>query len=393
MSNRRSVLLTGATGYLGSLIAATLLVNEEMDLVLPVRAGNDLDVVVQPVQAEIEIQGGDFASSFLSRLHLVELPAFDALDELGPVVSDFGVDEIIHCAGCLDYFDRTTLESVNVEFTRNLLERARVWNVRRFTYISTAFSSGYLDTLVPEELHEEPKLDPTDYTRTKRAAELLVANSGVPYLILRPSVVIGDSRDGHYSGKRYGLYQLWSGMERLLCRDWYPDLHALAPEQPLSLVHQDAFQKIFLAAFRMLPDNSILNLVSEHDRLPDLRELWDLWITRCLRPQLVYYYQKMSDIPMREINTKQRALLGLASVNLEIASHPWRFETTNLNKLQAHGLEFPQTTLETVALCQQRFIENSTAIQDFLEQNKPHFATDIEYIRVQSSEERIAVTV
>src|SRR6476661_6956108 len=142
MSNRSSVLLTGATGYLGSLIAATLLVNEQMDLVLPVRAGNDLDAVVQPVRAEIEIQGGDFDSSFLSRLHLVDLPAFDALDELGPLVKDFGVDEIIHCAGCLDYFDRPTLETVNVEFTRNLLERARAWSVRRFTYISTAFSSG-----------------------------------------------------------------------------------------------------------------------------------------------------------------------------------------------------------------------------------------------------------
>lgn len=393
MPNGRSVLLTGATGYLGSLIAATLLVNEEMDLVLPVRAGYDQEIVVQPIQAEIEAQDADFAPAFLDRLHLVQLPPFDALNDLGSAVKDFGVEEIIHCAGCLDYFDRPTLEAVNIDFTRKLLEQARVWDVRRFTYISTAFSSGYTDTVVPEELHDEPEIDPTDYTRTKRTAEALVAQSGVPYLILRPSVVIGDSHDGHYSGKRYGLYQLWSGMERLLCRTWYPDLHALAPEQPLSLVHQNAFQKIFLAAFRMLPDNSILNLVSDHDALPDLRELWELWITSCLRPQSVYYYQKMSDIPMKEINTKQRALLGLASVNLEIASHPWRFDTTNLKKLQAKGLEFPQTTLETVALCQQRFIENSTAIQEFLEQNRQYFATDIEYIRVPGNEQKIAVTV
>ena len=393
MSNRRSVLLTGATGYLGSLIAATLLANEEMDLVLPVRAGNDLDTVVQPIQAELEIEGVGFSPSFLDRLHLVQLPPFDALDELGPAVRDFGVDEIIHCAGCLDYFDRPTLETVNVDFTANLLAQARAWNIRRFTYMSTAFSCGYTDAVVSEKLHEEPKAEPTEYTRTKRAAEALVVGSGMPYLILRPSVVIGDSGDGHYSGKRYGLYQLWSGMERLLCRTWYPDLHALAPEQPLNLIHQDAFQKIFLAAFRMLPDNSILNLVSDHDRMPNLRDLWDSLITGCLRPQIVYYYQKMSDIPIREINTKQRALLGLASVNLEIASHHWRFETTNLRSLQAKGLEFPKTTLETVTLCQQRFIENSLPIQEFLEQNKMNFATNIQYVRVQSGEERMVVTV
>ena len=382
----RSVLLTGGTGYLGSLITASLLVNEDVDLVLPVRAGHDLESILRPVRAEIEVLGDTFDPAFVNRLHLVPLPPFGALEQLDSTIADLGVDEIIHCAGCLDYFDRPTLEAVNVEFTRHLLERGRAWNVRRFIYLSTAFSSGYVDSIVSESLHDEPERDPTDYTRTKRQAERLVAGSGLPYQILRPSIVIGDSRDGHYSGKQYGLYQLWSGMERLLCRTWNPDIHALAPEQRLGLIHQDAFQKIFLAAFRMLPDNSILNVVSDHDELPDLRELWQLWITSCLRPRFVYYYLKMSDIPMRTINTRQRALLGLASVNLEIASHPWRFETTNLRRLQNQGLTFPETTVETIALCQQRFIEESPTIQEFLAQNNECLPENIQYFQVDSEE-------
>ena len=382
----RSVLLTGGTGYLGGLIAATLLTEEDVDLVLPVRRSNDLESLLLPIRAEIEVQGGSFDSGYQERIHSIELPQFDALHELDQAVREFNVDEIVHCAGCLDYFDRSTLEAVNVDFTRHLLAQGKRWGVCRFTYISTAFSSGYLDNVVPEQLHGEPAKDPTYYTQSKREAERLVADSGLPFLIVRPSIVIGSSRDGHYSGKQYGLYQLWAGMERLLCRTWHRDIHALAPEQPVSMLHQDGFQNAFLAAFRMLPDNSILNLVPEHDLLPDLRSLWELWATECLRPQCVYYYHKMSDIPVRTINSLQRALLGLASVNLEIASHPWRFETTNLAWLRDRGLEVANTTVSSVRVCQRRFIEESDVIQKFMIQNAHHLAERIQFIAVSHAE-------
>lgn len=380
------VLVTGASGYLGSLIVATLLVNEDVQLVLPVRHGNDFESLLAPIEAEIEIQGRDFDPAYRERVHVVDLPPLESLDRLAAAVREFDVKEIIHSAGCLDYFDRSALEAVNVNFTRLLLEQARRWEIERFIYISTAFSSGYIDTAVPEQLHNEPSRDPTEYTRTKRQAEWLVARSGLAYLILRPSIVIGDSRDGHYSGKQYGLYQLWSGMERLLCKSWSPDIHALAPMQPISLVHQDAFQNAFLAAFRILPDGAILNMVSEHEEQPDLRSLWQLWIKSCLRPQVVFYYSKMSDIPLREINTKQRALLGLASVNLEIASHPWRFDTTNLNRLRQKGLEFPETTLDSVAICQSRFVEESATIQQFIAQSSHEMKHDFEFFEMPMSE-------
>jgi nucleoside-diphosphate-sugar epimerase len=377
MQGARSLLLTGVTGYLGSLIAATMLVDEDVELVVPVRQGHDLQSLMQPIRAEIEIQGGSFHPQYEERLRVVPLPPFEALQELDAVVYESGVDQIIHCAGCLDYFNRCALKAVNVNFTRHLLEHGRRWGIRRFVYISSAFSSGYIDGIVRERVHDEPSQDPTEYTRTKREAERLVVNSGMPYLIIRPSIVIGDSRDGHYSGKRYGLYQLWSGMERLLCRDWHPEVHALASKQPVNLVHQDAFQQAFLAALRQLPDNSILNLVSAYDSSPDLRQLWDMWATACLHPQSIYYYQKMSEIPLRQINARQRALLALASVNLEIASHPWQFENTNLTWLVARGLQFSHCTLESVALCQRRFIEESATIQAYLAQNSQHFAEDM----------------
>lgn len=376
------VLLTGASGYLGGLIAASLLTDEAVTLVLPVRRAHDLESVIAPIRAEIEIQGGQFQPEYLDRIHLVNLPPFESLNELDTVVRQHQVSEIIHCAGCVDYFDRPMLEAVNVGLTGQLLERAREWAVERFIYISTAFSSGYVDGVIEERQHGDPTKDPTDYTRTKREAERLVASSGLPYQIIRPSIVIGDSRDGHYSGKQYGLYQLWSGIERLLCRTWHPEIHAFAPRQRVSFLHQDAFQQGFLAAYRMLPDNSILNLVSDYNELPELRQLWDMWLADCMRPRAAYYYEKFADIPLREINTRQRAFLALASVNLEIASHPWKFETTNLDWLRQRGLQIPCVTLASVATCQRRFIEESARIQGFLAENRAQFASHIEIIDV-----------
>lgn len=381
----RGVLLTGGSGYVGGLIASTLLIHEDVHIVAPVRKGLGDEVrqkFLEPVSAEVRMAGHAFDERKAARIHLVELPERDRLGELGAIVAELGVDEIIHSAGCLDYFNSGALEIVNIELTRSLVEQARRWNVSRFVYISTAFSSGYMFRSIGETLHTSPGKDPTDYTRTKRVAEEIVAASGLPYLILRPSIIIGDSRDGHYSGKQYGLYQLWAGMERLLCREWHPEMHALAPRQPVQLIHQDAFQSAFLSAYRHLPDDSIINIVSDQETLPDLRALWDLWLDACLRPEKTFYYERMADIPLREINGKQRALLALASVNLQIASHPWRYETTGMDVLREQGMHFADATRETVALCQDVFITESKLIQEFLAVHSSSFAGETTQIDI-----------
>ncbi|HEX7154264.1 MAG TPA: SDR family oxidoreductase [Thermoanaerobaculia bacterium] len=372
----RGVLLTGGSGYVGGLIASTLLIHEDVTIVAPVRRTVDRQRFLEPVSAEVRLAGHVFDEAMASRIHLVELPERDRLAELDDAVARFGVDEIIHSAGCLDYFNAGALESINVDLTRAFVDQGRRWNVRRFIYISTAFSSGYVHHEIAETLHAAPGKDPTDYTRTKRVAEELVAASGLPYLIARPAIIIGDSRDGHYSGKQYGLYQLWAGMERLLCREWHPEIHALAPRQPVQLVHQNAFQEAFLAAYRHLPDDRIINIVSDQQRLPDLRALWDLWLDACLRPATTFYYERMADIPLREINGKQRALLALASVNLQIAGHAWRYETSSMDYLRTKGLRFTDATRESVALCQDIFIQESKLIQEFLGVHRPFFASE-----------------
>ena len=221
-------------------------------------------------------------------------------------------------------------------------------------------------TWCASKLHDEGAHDPNDYVRTKRRAERRIAASGLPYLIIRPSIVIGHSRTGHYSGKRYGLYQQWIGAERLLYDRLHPEMHVVAPQMPLNFVHQDALRNSFVHAFKTLPPGSILNLTSAHETAPTTRDLWEIWFEAVRRPKRVYYYDCLRDVPVKHIHPRQRAFLMLASGNLEIAAHPWRFETKVLDRLKGEGLEFPNATLQSIARCQQHFLESSQRMQRFL---------------------------
>lgn len=371
----RGVLLTGASGYLGSLIATTLLLGEpDVRILAPVRPGHDPLALLAMLRSELIASGAVAPEAMLERLSFTALPAFGSLAALLPELAAFGIEEVVHCAACLDYFDEAALQAINVGLTEELLALAGSAGVRRFTYVSTAFSSGYVDHRIGETLHGDPEGDPTDYTKTKRLAERRVAESGIAYLILRPSIVIGHSGDGRYSGKRYGLYQLWSGIERLLCREWHETIHAFAPRERINLIHQDAFQNAFLAGWQQLPDNSILNMVAAEACAPTVRDLWVLWLEAVNRPRQTVFYDRMADIPSRAIPPPQRALLALASVNLEIIGHPWRFDRAGLDRLIAAGVTFPEATLATIEICQNRLIDQSAAIEKFLAKHEQRFA-------------------
>ncbi|MFV1991296.1 MAG: SDR family oxidoreductase, partial [Acidimicrobiales bacterium] len=293
---RHVILLTGGTGTLGTLTAAALLQNDDVEIVTPVRSHHPVNAVATGVGRELALSGALPSPDWQQRLHQVPLPLGvdqpdlpDPLRELDAIVEKFGVNEIVHCAGCLSYFNEDALRAVNVEMTQRFVDSAKRWGVRRFVHISTAFASGFVDGPILEKLHEGPASDPTFYTKSKRLGEQIVANSGVPYLILRPSIVIGDSRDGHYTGPRYGLYQLWSGVERFLLDEWHSELHYVAPQSTVPLIHQDAFQSGFIAAWRDLPDDSICHLTSRGG--PSVQEIADLFVHQYLRPETIHYYE------------------------------------------------------------------------------------------------------
>ena len=339
-----------------------------------VREGREDSALLEPLRLELESEGKALDERRRALLTIVALPELERVAELAGSLAGRTIDDVIHCAGCLDYFDTKELERVNVAFTAHMLELARRAGARRFVYVSSAYACGYVDGMAPEALHAAPPGDPTEYTRTKRDAEWLVARSGLPYLVIRPSILVGDSRSGRYSGKRYGLYQQWMGLERLLCDRYHEDYHVVAPEEPLNFVHQDAFVAAFRAACDELPDGAVTHIVSRREGSPTLRQMWELWLRQVARPRRVFYYRSLEHVPLKEISPRQRAFLMFASVNVQISAHRWEFESTHLQRLRDGGLDFVDATLESLALCQERFVRSSPRVQRYLEEHAARFA-------------------
>jgi len=374
------VLLTGGTGYLGSLIAAQLLSDNWADhVIIPTRQSDTGDSFPQQVRREL-VALGDMPDEFETRVTTVHWQGAEtaSVEWLENMLRSGEVSTVIHCAGCLDYFDNEALKVMNVDFTERLTVAAKGAGVSSFIFISTAYAAGYSGGPIPETALPEPLNDPTNYTLTKRAAERVVVQCGIPFLIIRPSVVIGSSVDGRYSGKRYGLYQQWMGIERLLCDRHHVELHTVATDQPLNLLHQDVFQSSVANIVRWVPDGEYVNLVVDNQTTPSSKDVWRL-ICEVVRPQKVIFYENLKLIDLKTINIRQRSYLTFAQTNLEISAYSWQFDRQWLKTLGQHGLDFTETTLETLQICQDRFVSSSTLLSRYCERFGADLSKHIEY--------------
>ncbi|MEA2687331.1 MAG: hypothetical protein QOE93_2526 [Actinomycetota bacterium] len=106
-------------------------------------------------------------------------------------------DVVIH-AGAVTDFNRSdgSLEATNIGGTEQVVTLAEAADARLY-HVSTAFLHARADG--------ERGRTAARYAASKRAGEDIVRAATVPHVILRPSVVIGDSRTGWVSGFQ-GLY-------------------------------------------------------------------------------------------------------------------------------------------------------------------------------------------
>lgn len=358
-----TLLLTGGSGYLGRVLAATLLSTTPARLLLPLRAHHRPHEVAQAIAAELPDLTLDTVEQ---RCRFVRLPDHDAMVELLPVCREERIRTILHTAGSVAYFDQEALAAGNEGLTAALLTLGRHLEVEAFVYVSTAFSSGYRTGQVPETLHAAPDADPTDYTASKRACEHLVATSGLPWLIARPSAVIGDSRTGRYSGRPYGIYQLWRGFERLLSDRWQDTAHAVASDSLLQIVHQDAVAMGLIAALAHFEAGGVLHLVSDPSTLPTVGDAWKLWFDHLVQPDHAHFHRSVQEADRRSMSSRQRLFFDFTATNLEISERDWAFETTGMQRLAAKGHALPTATLESLATCQHAFVQQSPKLSTYL---------------------------
>jgi nucleoside-diphosphate-sugar epimerase len=159
--------MTGATGFIGGVVLARLREAGFGRITCLTRRPRDSSETLRWVVGELD----DPASYSQSLL---------------------GADCVIHLAAATGSASEAELTRINVEGTRALAKAAKAAGVPRFLHMSS-IAAGY------SALAEYP------YGRTKLEAEHAVRESGLHYVIVRPTIVLGPGSP------------LWSTLRKLAC--------------------------------------------------------------------------------------------------------------------------------------------------------------------------------
>ncbi len=272
------LLLTGATGNLGTWIAPRLLAEPELRIAALVRA-------TDPEEANRRL-----ARAWWDRPELVAAIGTRVEPVPGDVTRpDLGLDEesfadllrrttrIIHAAADLRLdAPLDELRRTNVAGTANVLEFARAAHrdhgLTRVAHVSTAYVCGRRQGEIGEEELSDVAGFANAYERTKFEGEALVraAMTELPVSIFRPGMIVGDSRTGAIAT----FNTIYGPMRRYLTGDL--PLVPVRGDGRLNLVPVDLVAD---AVVRLTLDpraaGMTFHLVAPTESLPTLTDLFD----------------------------------------------------------------------------------------------------------------------
>jgi thioester reductase-like protein len=236
-----AVLLTGATGFVGMELLTRYLQGGDRDVVTIVRAESD-EAAKDRVRKVLENLFGQNAENYADRVQALagDLTA----PRVGLTNSSWEelackVTTIIHSAASVSFaLPLEEAREINVEGTKQLLELAAdasdCGGLNRYAHVSTAYVAGTHAGSFCEcdfDLGQEFR---NTYEQSKFEAEQLVRSTpGLPFTILRPSIVVGDRRTGWTATFNVLYWPL-----RALALGLYPAVPAI-PSAPVDVVSID----------------------------------------------------------------------------------------------------------------------------------------------------------
>ncbi|PHP85691.1 hypothetical protein CFB52_030480 [Burkholderia sp. AU18528] len=198
----RTVLLTGATGFLGVHLLHTLLATTDARVMCLVRA-DEPAAGVRRIEAAMQSHGLWEARH---RDRIVAVPGDLAEPNLGLSAAAFDalaaeIDAIYHNGALVNFvYPYATLKQVNVLATQDIVRLASLHRVAPIHYVSTVGTLDRYSDALPETLavpfHEHLT---SGYEQSKWVAEQLLVQAharGVPVTVYRPARIVGHAVSG-----------------------------------------------------------------------------------------------------------------------------------------------------------------------------------------------------
>jgi len=303
------VLLTGATGFVGSHVLESLL-DRGISVILLLRANSDTQ----------------FIAPLLERVTVVRGSISDA-ESLRRAMKD--ATHAIHCAGATKALHPREFYTVNQKGTRNLVEAANYWGkqIQRLVCISSA-AAGHPATPDAPARETDTPAPLTDYGSSKLAGEREVIQlARMPYVILRPPGVYGP-RDREFlklfkAVKRH-LLPSFGGGGQLLNLIYVKDLAEITVE---CLTHPAVENKIYNVAS---PET-----VTPRQIAVEISRLLNVWTIPMPLPMPFLWFVCLAQEVLSQI-TRKANVVSLQKYR-ELAAPGWCCDTTRL-KIET-GLE------------------------------------------------------
>jgi len=177
----KTILLTGASGFIGSHIAKKLL-SENHKVIAPVRLHSQDKLNKLTKFENFKILSGDFYdANFLKQIS----EKIDVVLHFASIRGEGGGDE-------------KEYKKINIEGTRNLLEFARISQIPKFIYCSSVGVLGTIPQNQPTSVNQQVNPDNL-YHNSKWESERLVNEYNSSLLntcVLRPTITYGPGDDG-----------------------------------------------------------------------------------------------------------------------------------------------------------------------------------------------------
>ncbi len=236
-----SVLLTGATGFVGMELLARYLERTDRHVLAVVRAGSD-ESARERIDDVLVNLFGDRAGRYGGRVTALSGDMTEPRLGLDPERWNWLAAEstmIVHCAASVSFgLSLEEARAINVEGTRRMLElaaRAQAsGGLERYAQVSTAYVAGTHAGRFSESDLDVGQDFNNSYEQSKFESEQLVrSRPGIPFTVFRPSIVVGDRHSGWTSAFNVLYWPL-----RALARGLFPAVPAVA-SAPVDVVSID----------------------------------------------------------------------------------------------------------------------------------------------------------